>query len=76
MSADISIIFVCHLVFILIFVLILFVICTSTSDNAKLSIIANLYLVLICAIMLIFSSVFVSVGMVVLVLAQAFVSLH
>ena len=42
LSADISIIFVCRLVFILIFVFILCVICTSTSDSVRLSIIANL----------------------------------
>ena len=45
LSADISIIFVCRLVFKLIFVLILFVICASTSDNVRLSGVGNLYLI-------------------------------
>ena len=46
LSADISIIFVCRLVFMLIFVIIiLFVICISTNDSVKLGIIANRYLI-------------------------------
>ena len=46
LSADISIIFACRLVFhIKIFVFILFVICISTTDSVRLSIIANLYLI-------------------------------
>ena len=45
LSADINIIFVCRLVFILIFVLILFAICISTRDSARLSIMADLYLI-------------------------------
>ena len=45
LSADISIIFVCRLVFMLIFVFILFVICISTTGSVRLSIIANLCLV-------------------------------
>ena len=45
LSADISIIFVHRLVFILIFVLGLFAICSSTSDSVRLSFIANLCLV-------------------------------
>ena len=40
-----SIIFVCRLVFILIFILILFVTCMSNSDSVRLSIIANLCLI-------------------------------
>ena len=45
LSADISIISVCRLVFIFISVLMLFVICNSTSDSVRLSIIAHLYLI-------------------------------
>ena len=45
LNADISMIFACRLIFILIFVLILFVICISTSDGVGLSIIANLCLI-------------------------------
>ena len=41
-GADISKAFSCRLVFILTFVLILFVICISTKDSARLSIFANL----------------------------------
>ena len=78
LRTDISIIFGCRLVFILIFALKLFVKCISTSDSPRLSIIANLYLTLICILMLIFSIVFVfvSVSMVVLVLVQIFVLMH
>ena len=45
LSADISIIFVCRLVFILTFVFIFFVICISTTDNVRLRAIANLCLI-------------------------------
>ena len=45
LSADISIIFVCRLVFILIFVFRFFVTCISTTDSARLSTIANVDLV-------------------------------
>ena len=45
LSADISIIFICRLVFILIFVFILFVICINTTGSVRLSIIANLCLI-------------------------------
>ena len=44
LSADISIVLVCRLVFILVFVFLLFVICISTTDRVMLSIIATLYL--------------------------------
>ena len=46
LSADISIIFVCRLVFILIFVFNLFAICLRTSGSVRLSIVANLCLIL------------------------------
>ena len=45
LGADISIIFVCRLVFMLLFVLILFVKCINIRDSVRLSIIANLYLI-------------------------------
>ena len=45
LSADISIIFVRRLVFILIFAFIICVICISTTDSVRLSIIANLALI-------------------------------
>ena len=45
LSADISIIFVCRLVFILIFVLTLCVICIRTSHCVRLSNIANSFLI-------------------------------
>ena len=45
LSADISIIFVCRLVFIFIFVFILFVICITTAGSVRLSIIANICLI-------------------------------
>ena len=45
LRADISVIFVCCLVSIFILVLIPFVICISTSDSVRLSIIANLCLI-------------------------------
>ena len=48
MSADISILLVCRLVFILIFVYIVFAICISTSDSVRLSIAASFCLILIC----------------------------
>ena len=59
LSADISIIFVCRLVFMLVFVLTLFVICSSTSDSVRLSIIANRYLIvdLYC-----YANIFIRVG--------------
>ena len=45
LNADVSMIFVCRLVFIFIFALILLAICISTSECVRLSIIANLYLI-------------------------------
>ena len=45
LSADVSITFVCRLVFIFIFVLVIPVLCISTSDSVRLSVIANFDLV-------------------------------
>ena len=45
LNADISIIFLCRSVFILIFVFILFAICISTTNSVRLSIITNLCLI-------------------------------
>ena len=45
MSTSPAAIFVCRLVFISLFVLIFFLICISTSDSVRLSIVANLCLI-------------------------------
>ena len=76
LTADISMIFICSLVFMLIFVFISFVICIHATDSVRLSIIPNLYLIFdlyYCAN--IFIRV-VSESMVVLVLVQIFVLMH
>ena len=59
LSADISIVFVCRLVCILIFVFILFVICIGATDSVRLSVIANLYLI---SDLYYYAHVFVRVG--------------
>ena len=75
-SADISITFVCRLVFIFLFVFILFALCIRTTDSVRLTVIANLCLIFdsYCDANILF--VFVSVSILVLVLVQIFVLMH
>ena len=73
---QISVIFVCRLVFIVIFVLI-FATCISSSNSVVLGVVLLLiFLFLTGTILLTFSFVLVSGNMVVTVLVQIFVLMH